>query len=147
VAPDLCRCSDLTVMLFGPSRSGKSSFVNTAMNSNKAAVGAATGYSTTTNAANYIMTVKNSTTINVLDTPGLYDNRLQLSNREVKKKVEIILLEHSKNDYLDAILVFETVADDKVELPRTLSNLEDILGSNYKSSVIVVLTKKTWWGI
>ena len=51
------------------------------------------------------------------------------------------LVEHSQNNTLDAILIFESCKTDSIGLNRTLTQAATLFGSKYKKSTLVILTK------
>jgi len=129
----------------GPSRAGKSSFINTIGRKNVTQVGTSNNESTTDLVNPFPVDLtslpRNPTSLTIFDVPGSDDSKMRMTNSEIKTKIEESVLSISKTDKLSAILVFESLSE-KSHLRKTISDLEFMLGPEYKKSTIVVLTKE-----
>jgi len=135
--------------LFGPSQTGKSTWINTVAKfegENKVAVGKANDRSSTTLSIN-VYKIRNEHLFAgqefiVIDSPGLWDNRLSLSNEEIISSLKAAILTHtSGNSSLTGIIAFESLAGNLLSFPNYLPILEQIFGPSFLESTLLLFTK------
>ncbi|TNV79050.1 hypothetical protein FGO68_gene8470 [Halteria grandinella] len=131
---------ELILVTFGPTRAGKSSFINKMANKHLARVGEDQGESTTTEVSIHTGIVKGCH-LRLFDTPGLNDSKLRFSDKELQEKVKITLLEHSEKGQLDALLLFESCYSDSNQLRNTLNKAQQLFGTFFRKSAVVIFTK------
>jgi len=141
----LSKPSKHLILTYGPSRTGKSSFINTIMKAEVTPVGSFNNESTTISVNSFEAILsslpRNPTSLTIFDVPGKYDSKMRMTNTEIKRKIEETVLSISDTDRLSAILVFEALPNQPTQLRSTLMDLEFMLGPEYRRSTIVVLTK------
>lgn len=76
----------------------------------------------------------------IFDTEGFFDPDLHISNEEIKDKISKFLLSHKK-DYVDMILVVESLAGDRFEFRSSLREIITLFGEESLDSIQVILTK------
>lgn len=135
--------------LFGPSQSGKSTWINTVGNLKgdaRAAVGNPSDRASTTSAPKlYDITNKvlfSGEKFIVIDVPGLWDNRLALSNDDIKLAIKEAVLKNTGGDFsLAGIIAFESLAGNLISFLAYIPILEEIFGANFLASTLLLLTK------
>lgn len=135
----------LIVLTYGPSRTGKSSFINTAMRNDSTPVGSFNNESTTLSVTSFEADLtnlpRNPASLTIFDVPGKFDSQMRVTNTEIKQRIEATVLSNSNTDKISAILVFEALVNQPTQLRSTLMDVQEMLGPDYKKSTIVVLTK------
>jgi len=138
---------DITsTMLFvwGPSQSGKSTFINVLKGSDTAATGLDDGESVTVNMNAFEVENPNlleGKKVVLIDAQGLGDSKLQATDDEISDRITCFALEKIQGNHLRSILVFESLANDTMKLRDTLRKLENAFGPRAKQSVLVLITK------
>ena len=102
-------------LTFGPTRAGKSSFLNTISKKLLCEVGNKIKEGTTIDVTPYDFTIKfngENQMMLIFDVPGIFDTRLRVTNNQINEKIKIGILEKTEKSSLDAILVFESCAND-----------------------------------
>jgi GTP-binding protein EngB required for normal cell division len=132
------------ILTFGPTRVGKSSFINTYSGQHLVDVGDERGISTTSvvSVYNVVPVGRTAALTSIVDVPGLDDTRLEQSNKQIRHKIEIALLERFTCE-LDAVLVFQSLAGDSMTMLISLVQLQQLFGQEITTSVVVVFTKET----
>lgn len=144
-------------ILFGPSQSGKSAFINSVYrlltpNAPHDAVlaeeGCGLGISQTKECKEYEINF-DSGKIVLLDVPGLDDNYYNSSNEDVMNMIKEKVLNHmtalalengSMRDSIDGIILFEPLDCDRSQIERTMSSARMLFGKGIDESAIIVFT-------
>lgn len=135
--------------LFGPSQSGKSTWINTVGNLTgdaRAAVGNPSDRTSTTSIPK-LYDITNSALFGgekfvVIDVPGLWDNRLALTNDDIKLAIKAAVLRNTGGDFsLAGIIAFESLAGNLISFLSYIPILEEIFGANFLASTLLLLTK------
>ncbi len=106
--------ADRTLLLIGPTRVGKDSFIRTVCGGEKANPGKVDTYMSTTKVVELYQCEVKSETWTIFNVPGFNDNTLQLTDDDIKRKIQVFLIEHSelisnKEGKIDTILLFESL--------------------------------------
>lgn len=129
-----------TVLLWGPTGFGKTSFIKTfTKNTVNAIVGDGRGYSTT-----QIPEIYEYNDLRIIDTAGSGDAQLRKSDSQMRDDLIVNLMDHySEGDTLDCLLIFESFMSDRIGLIKTLESVQKVFGNlqTFAKSVIVVYTK------
>ncbi|OMJ88642.1 hypothetical protein SteCoe_9337 [Stentor coeruleus] len=142
-----------TLLLYGPSQYGKSTFINnfiklTNAPLERADVGNNSGNSITCAIKAYNVgsipelfpeDIAGYDTVTIIDAPGIFDSRL-FSNDEILKEIKLSLL-NSKKLEIDAILVFESLRDDALQINNCVHIAANMFGTNITKNMIVIATK------
>jgi GTPase SAR1 family protein len=135
------------LVLFGPTRAGKSCFINTITGQKFANVGDDSGESTTKVSHIYKSKIDGfpeNGHFTLIDTMGLDDTEdSEFSDPSVICNTTLIMRDYMKVKKidLDAILVFESLTNDSNKLDNTLKKLFAVYGDNIAQSIIVILNK------
>jgi len=117
-----------TLVLFGPSQAGKSSFINTLAGKSIAQSGIGNGISTTSACNAYEVEIKGYGKVNIIDVPGLKDNRG--SSDEL---IQLQIYKHiisSGSEYIAAIIFFEPLDRDTSSVKQTILAGKNLFGSD-----------------
>ena len=141
-------------VVIGPSRSGKSTFINTMLGTAVAAVGQEDDYySTTRDITNYkwhksspdafrALGIDNEPMVlNFVDTIGLRDVLVNFTDEEISELVKAELMEKTPCDTINSILIFEDPLVPRMELVQTINQVLKMFGQSSKESIMVIITK------
>ena len=132
--------------VIGESQHGKSSFINMISGTRDQAVGTGDGKSCTselnpTKIRDHLRLYGNGETkINCDDLPGFGDTGMRMTNGQILESMKIRLAGLERRE-LDALLVFQSLAESRFELAKTFARLEEMFGPEISQSAIVILTK------
>jgi GTPase SAR1 family protein len=136
------------IILIGPSRSGKSCFINTITAKYLTVVGDDSGESTTKHSMIFVSAIDGfpeKDPFILIDTIGLDDSEESEYADPANLANQILALEkitQTKNIDVGAILVFESLKSDKNKLNNTLEKIKSVFGDQINENIIVVLNKK-----
>lgn len=129
-----------TMVVFGPSQSSKSTFINTFGNCNLAQTGTGTGESVTISARIY--EINNQVVKYIIDLPGLFDSRLGITDETILNITKEKVLEaKAEGSTLKGFLIFESLDSELNKLRNTLAKLCSIFTEQVMSSVIIIAAK------
>ena len=144
------------ILVFGPSQSGKSTFINNLIDAGslagitiKAQVGVGNGESTTEKITLYNLgsipglfpdDIQGFDTVSILDVPGTFDSGLKLTQEEILTLIKMKIIEKS-TPHIDCILVFESMNVDSRKVYYSVKTASDLFGSNVTQSIILLTTK------
>lgn len=120
------------IVFFGPSQAGKTTTFNVVTGESRP-VGDGSGESVTADAF-----VASSMLGKVVDTPGLQDSRL-LTDEEAAETMAMAVVEAGVP--LVKFVVFESLANDSMQVGNTLFKLAAVCGKGVLKSIVVALTK------
>ena len=132
--------------VLGESQHGKSSFINMISGTSSQRVGSGDGKSCTSEPhpvkfSDHLQLFGNSgAEINCDDIPGFGDTGLLITNRQILGRIKSKLAGLERRE-LDALLVFQSIAESRIELARTFSRIEEMFGPDILRSAIVIITK------
>jgi GTPase Era involved in 16S rRNA processing len=135
------------ILLVGPTRAGKSCFINTITGKNLTVVGHDSGESTTKLSHSYESKIDGfpeKSSFSLVDTMGLDDTEdSEFSDPMVisNTTLEIRNITRSRLTDVDAILVFESLTNDYNKLDNTLKKLKAAYGQDISEHIIVILNK------
>lgn len=136
-------------VLFGPSQSGKSAFINSFSGKHFAEEGTGAGISTTTICQEYAFTTEDGEFV-FLDVPGLKDNYHNSTDEEIMAMIREKVLNHlsalalesgTTRKFIDGILLFEPLDYDYMRVDRTLLCAKMLFGEEVLDSGAVIFTK------
>lgn len=109
------------ILLFGPTGTGKSSFIKTITKSQFVPkIGCGKGYSTTTDTQGYEWDGRL-----LIDTSGLGDAQLRKTDGQIRDELTVYLMENYKDsNSINALLVFESLQADTITLFKLLSQFK-----------------------
>ena len=144
------------LLVFGPSQSGKSSFIKSLIEAGGSAnitsmpeVGIGNGESTTRNITLYNVgsipalfphDIQGFDTISVIDVPGTFDSGLKLTEGEILQLIQMNIIVKSISQ-IDCILVFESMNVDSRKVYYSVKTATELFGSNVNQSMILLTTK------
>jgi predicted GTPase len=135
------------ILLVGPTRAGKSCFINTITGKNLTIVGDDSGESTTKVSTLYESKIDGfpeKLQFSIIDTMGLDDTEdTEFSDPIVIANTTLEIRNITKNKMIevDAILVFESLTNDYNKLDNTLKKLKAAYGNDISEHIIVILNK------
>jgi GTP-binding protein EngB required for normal cell division len=138
----MCQNESTTILLTGQTQVGKSSFINLINGEKIAPTGK--GLSCTLECNNYYIplpAICGSQKVLFVDSRGWDDTNTHVSNNEIKEQMGTSLMKDQNATQFSAILCFESLSADSIQLSKSLANLVDVFGTNVLKSTIVVLTK------
>lgn len=130
----------------GESQHGKSSFINKISGTNHEAVGSGDGKSCTfephkNKFPDHLHLFGNTPTeISCNDIPGFGDTDARVTNQKILVDMKDTLVKLGTKE-LNAILVFQSLAESTFQLGKTLSRIASMYGPDFVRSAIVILTK------
>jgi tRNA U34 5-carboxymethylaminomethyl modifying GTPase MnmE/TrmE len=135
------------LLLMGPTRAGKSCFINTITARNLTIVGDDAGDSTTKTNELYTSKIDGfdmKKDFNLVDTMGLNDSEESEFADNIIFANTLVFIKNimkSNNRSLDSILIFESLTNDSNQLGKTIKKLIVIFGEQVSRNSIVVLNK------
>jgi len=128
-----------TILVTGESQSGKSSLINEVANKKVATVGGY-GLPVTAEPKTYDIELK-SKKYCFVDTPGYLDGLLRKNDTEIMNEFHAHILEKTKSNQIDAVILTESLSDGSCQIIRNLNKLLKLFGQSLLKSVIIVATK------
>jgi hypothetical protein len=131
--------------VFGPTQFGKSSFINFISGGKTMKVGDGSGKSCTYEISSVAFPdrwgfFEGNSELLCFDVPGFHDTGMHLTNSGISKQIKDRLVGLDSRS-LDALLVFQSIAESSIALGDTLSRAETSFGPGILQSIIVIITK------
>lgn len=132
-------------ILYGKTRSAKTSFLKHLANDRSLLVGEyGTGVSTTKGVKPVVFThssLLNGIQICILDTIGYDDSDECFSDQDILDLIETEILKYSNLSQIDGILVTDSMMGDTITIKNSLKRLNTLFGDKVADSVVVLATK------
>jgi len=138
--------SDFKILaVLGNTQHGKSSFLNLVSGSDSLRVGANDGRSCTSEIKSmrfrdWLRLFPGDAELRCFDVPGYGDSELRVTNRQISDSIKLTLA-GLESRQLDALLVFQSIAESAISLADVFSRAEAMFGPAILQSAIVIITK------
>ncbi len=141
-------------LLVGPTRSGKSTFINTVLGQVEAVEGQNRSARSTTREIKVHNKINSTvqerldelfpgqgiTKINFIDTIGFRDTSVKYTDKEIQEMIKSELLGDTPCDQIDAIFIMDNALDTYIALRDTYLKIKEFFGEVVQESVYVLIT-------